>query len=111
MILDFWATWCSPCRELMPILSEIEEEYASKGVKVIGINQRESRDRVRKFVRANDYRGLVLLDEDGSVAADYSAVSLPTLVIIDKAGKVQQTIRGLYPDMKERIVAEIEPLL
>jgi thiol-disulfide isomerase/thioredoxin len=95
----------------MPILNEIEEEYASKGVKVIGINQRESPDKVRRFVRENDYEALILLDRDGSVGSDFSAMSLPTVVIADKQGTVRQTIRGLYPDMKDRIKAEIEPLL
>ncbi len=111
VILDFWATWCGPCRELMPILARLEREYGSKGVAVIGLNQRERASRVKEFVRRNGYKAEILLDEDGSVASDFDAVSLPTVVVIDREGSVQVTIRGLYPDMKERLEAEIEPLL
>lgn len=111
MILDFWATWCAPCKALAPILSEIEAEYASKGVRVVGVNQRESADRVRKFAQRNGYKTMILLDRDGSVGSAYAATSLPTLVIIDREGNVRQTIRGYRSDVKQLIEAEIEPLL
>lgn len=111
VILDFWATWCGPCQGLAPILAGIEEKYASQGLKVIGINQRQTRSVVAEFVKENGYKTLILLDTDGSVGASYGIAAFPTLVIIDKEGKERETIRGLYPDMRERIENAITPLL
>ncbi|MBP6964097.1 MAG: TlpA family protein disulfide reductase [Armatimonadetes bacterium] len=111
VILDFWATWCGPCQRLAPILAEIEEEYSSKGVAVVGVNQRESAGTVRSFVEKHGLKSLMLLDKKGSVGGNYGATGLPTLVIVDQEGNVRETIRGFYPEMKDRIVQAIEPLL
>ena len=111
VILDFWATWCGPCRRLAPILAGIEEKYASQGLKVIGINQRESKSVVSEFAKANGYKTLILLDTDGSVGASFGVAAFPTLVIVCKDGHQHETIRGLYPDMQERIESAITPLL
>ena len=111
MILDFWATWCGPCRRLAPILAGIEEKYASQGLKVIGINQRENKSVVAEFAKANGYKTQILLDTDGSVGASYGIAAFPTLVIICKEGHQHETIRGLYPDMEARIENAITPLL
>jgi len=111
VILDFWATWCGPCQRLTPILAEIEEEYSSKGVAVVGVNQRESASTVRSFVEKHGLKSLMLLDKKGSVGGNYGATGLPTLVIVDQEGNVRETIRGFYPEMKDRIVQAIEPLL
>lgn len=111
VVLDFWATWCGTCKELAPILAEIEEKYASRGVKVIGINQRQRKSVVEDFAKRNNYKAQILLDSNGAVSAKYGATALPMVVIIDREGNVRETIRGLYPDMKKRIETEIEPLL
>ena len=78
-LVDFWATWCGPCRMLSPIISEIAEEHGDK-VKVCKVN----------------------VDEQGELASTFGVMSIPTLVVI-KEGKVVNSVTGVRP--KDQIVS------
>ncbi|MCX6376305.1 MAG: TlpA disulfide reductase family protein, partial [Armatimonadetes bacterium] len=86
-----------PCRSAMPVLQELEKKYASKGLKVISINQEEPPATVRAFVKEIGYEPLVLLDPKGVTGEEYSVSSIPTLVLVDKSGKVAYAAEGLQP--------------
>jgi len=103
VILDFWATWCGPCRDSMPLVQKIWKEYEPKGVKLVAVNTDVSsanRDpAVREFLLQNRLALTVAIDDDSQQAANaFGISSLPTLVILDKAGKVAFAhIGGLNP--------------
>lgn len=94
VLLDFWASWCPPCRAAMPTLDRLSTQYGSKGLKIISINQQESADKASFFVKDLGYRQPVLLDADGSVCEQYGVTVLPTFVLIDKEGKVATVHTG-----------------
>ena len=109
VMLDFWATWCGPCRMTMPIVENIQKEYADTVV-LLTINLQESRDVVRDYIRAEGIHSRVLLDEEGSVGKLYGTESIPLQILIDKQGIVRFIQAGYGPGTASRLRAEINKL-
>ena len=89
VVLDFWASWCGPCRRAIPELNRIQKDYAEKGVQVLGINIREKPAAVVSFKRQHMVKYRILLDLKGTVAGDYRVKGIPNLIVIDKDGVVK----------------------
>jgi peroxiredoxin len=88
VLIFFGTTWCPTCRSELPLYKEIYEVYTNRGLEVIYVNIMESRGKVAKFAKANALPFKIILDENGDVATDYAVVGVPTLVLIDKQGKI-----------------------
>lgn len=103
--LNFWATWCPPCRMEMPDLNRLYEEYKDEDFVVLAVNLGESEKIVREFIEENQYTFPVLLDESQKVGINYNTFAIPTSVIIDKEGVVRVYVPGLltYEEMKEAL--------
>jgi thiol-disulfide isomerase/thioredoxin len=98
VVLDFWATWCGPCRRWMPIVAKLEKETAGKNVHFYAVNVRESAATVRAYVRDQKVAVPVLLDSDGMVGTAYGASSIPLTVVVGKDGKIVRTLVGVHPE-------------
>jgi thiol-disulfide isomerase/thioredoxin len=109
VMLDFWATWCGPCRMTMPQVEKLQREYPNALV-LLAINLQEPKDVVRDYVRSQGISSRVLLDEQGSVGEAYGAAGIPTQVLIDKNGIVRYIQEGFNPRMLAYFRAEIEKL-
>ncbi len=96
VVLDFWATWCGPCRRWMPIVAKAQRDYAAKGVQVYAVNLRESDGKVRDYLGQQKIDVPVLMDRTGAVATEYRASSIPTTVIVGRDGKVVRVLVGLH---------------
>jgi tetratricopeptide (TPR) repeat protein/outer membrane lipoprotein-sorting protein len=89
VLLDFWATWCGPCRMAMPVLNSLFKQFKKQDVVIIGIDVDEDAQTVRNFIHQNHYEYPILLPPHGdAVIANYSAHALPTMVLIDKNGVI-----------------------
>jgi thiol-disulfide isomerase/thioredoxin len=88
VLLDFWASWCGPCRAEMPVIERLHRDYAQRGLVVIGVDVGEPRDKVARFIEREGYSYTVVLDRDLEAAMLYDARALPTLVVIDGDGNV-----------------------
>jgi thiol-disulfide isomerase/thioredoxin len=109
VLLDFWATWCSPCRKTMPLLERLQREFP-KNMALLAINLQESSSVVRDYVREQNIDSEVLLDEDGAVGSAYGAEAIPLQVLIDKEGKLRRIQAGLGPSTVAQLRAEIQRL-
>ena len=108
VVLDFWATWCPPCRKEIPDFISIQNEYGSKGVQVVGIALDEL-PKVRAFVQSNGMNYPVLMGND-AITAQYGGIEgIPTTFIIDRNGKIVERFEGFRP--RETFVAAIKSLL
>ena len=87
--INFWATWCPPCRAEMPEIEAVHQEYKDKGVVVIGVDIMEAESDVRQFVERGGYSWTFVLDTIGAVANDYKITKLPTSFFIDREGIVR----------------------
>ena len=109
VMLDFWATWCGPCRISMPILDKLQKEFSDDLV-LLAVNLLEPRDLVREYVARQNVRSRVLLDPEGKVMRQYESESIPMQVIIDQEGVVQLVNIGLSPRMEDQLRGEINRL-
>ncbi len=110
VILDFWATWCPPCRKGIPDLIDLKKRYGSKGLEVVGISvDQETKPDVVPFMK--DYGiNYPVVYGDNSVVMNYGGIrSIPTSFIIDREGKVVANYVGLYP--KQTYENQIKKLL
>ncbi|WP_322508818.1 TlpA disulfide reductase family protein, partial [Anaerolinea sp.] len=96
VILNFWASWCPPCREEMPALQRVYQVHQSQGVEVIAVNatSQDTLSDVLNFVQDNGLTFSVLLDEQGDVQSTYRISGLPTTFFIDREGKIRELIIG-----------------
>ncbi len=89
VFINFWATWCPPCRAEMPEIEAIHQEYKDKGVVVIGLDILESEDEVRQFVEQGGYSWTFVIDTTGEVAASYNVTAIPKSFFIDREGIIR----------------------
>jgi thiol-disulfide isomerase/thioredoxin len=104
VVLDFWATWCGPCREEMPTLEKIADDYKS-AVIVWGISD-EAPSTVKKWIVNNRRKLPTLLDPDGKTSERYQIQSIPVLVVIGRDGKVLYYYIGVRSEQSLRSVID-----
>lgn len=109
VFMNLWATWCPPCREEMPALERFYEEYRSRGVVVLGIDQGESARVAGKFTRSLHITYPILLDEAQEYGRAYAVVGLPTTVVISRDGHILKGIDGemTLPQMRAAIASAL----
>ena len=88
VVLDFWATWCGPCKAEAPILDRVASRYREKGLVVIGINTSDGEGEGAAWAKAHHLSYPIAFDGDQGAAKAYGVESLPTLVVISKTGKI-----------------------
>lgn len=111
VMLDFWATWCPPCRREMPVLAEVAQAYADRGVVLYAVNQGEDAETVKAYLDETKLPITVALDTADASGEPYGIEGIPTLVVIDKQGVVQAVHVGFDPGLKETLSRELDQLL
>jgi len=96
LLINFWTSWCPPCRAEMPAIQQVFEDYQGDGLVVLGINATNQDDitAVKSFVHENQLTFPVLLDLDGEISNQYNLHSLPTSYFIDQNGIIQDVVVG-----------------
>jgi len=111
ILLNFWATWCPPCRKEIPSMAELHDKYASKGLKVIAVSVDKRSDDLSKFVAEYRMPFQVLHDADGAVSRHYGVFRYPESFLIDRDGKVLHHLVGAVEWMSAPITQTIEKML
>jgi len=101
ILLNFWATWCGPCRQEMPLIQAIFEEQPDNGLVILAIDIGENASAVNNFMQSNNFSFPVLLDTDQDVALEYNIRAIPTTFFIDKDGLIQEIKVGAFSNMIE----------
>jgi peroxiredoxin len=97
-LVNFWASWCDPCKAEVPILNELHRKLKSSGVTIVGVSVEEPKDAVDAFVRKHHIEYPILLDSDGSVSRRYGLIGMPMNVIVDRKGIVARLKFGAVDD-------------
>ena len=107
VLVDFWASWCDPCRKSFPWLSSLQEQYGDEGLVVVGINLDKTRQAADAFLNKIHAGFTVVYDPAAKTAEDYKVKAMPTSFIIDRTGQIVYTHLGY----DEKHVAAVESLL
>ncbi|MBI4187119.1 MAG: redoxin domain-containing protein [Chloroflexi bacterium] len=94
VFINFWATWCPPCREEMPEIEAIYQKYKDRDVAVIGVDILEKEDVVRRFVQEGGYSWTFVIDTTGEVTTVYKVTAIPTSYFIDGNGIIRAVAVG-----------------
>ncbi|RYG44272.1 TlpA family protein disulfide reductase [bacterium] len=107
VLLDFWATWCAPCKAAAPTMNALYGKYKGKGLQVIGVNITDQAPAVKKYVAEHKYTYPFTPASD-AFAKDLGVKAIPVFVLVDKTGKVRNVIVGFNVKSSP---AEIEALV
>jgi thiol-disulfide isomerase/thioredoxin len=109
VIVDFWATWCAPCKKSLPKLAQIEKKY-SKDIQVLTISIDDDEENARRFIEEYKIDLIALYDEGKKVVSIFDISGMPTLFIIDQKGVIQSSFEGYTEDSFDDVVEEINKL-
>ncbi len=109
--LDFWASWCQPCRKSFTWMNKMQSLYGNEGFKVIAINLDESRDKANTFLKQIPADFDVAFDPRGNTAESYQVKAMPSSYIIDKHGKVVHANLGFRGNDEEKLEEKIRALI
>ncbi len=109
--IDFWASWCPPCVKSFPFMNRLVQEFAGRGLWVVGVNLDEKLNDAEQFLANNSTDFTVLLDMDKHCAADFGVIAMPSTYIIDKKGYVRHIHHGFREGETQALRDVVEALL
>lgn len=111
VLVNFWASWCGPCRQEMPILDRLHQRYEDTGFAVLGVNVEGEEKPAREIVDKTKVTFPVLIDEGQLVSELYDLEAMPSTVVIDRDGLVRYVHRGYKPGDEAKYVEVVKQLI
>lgn len=109
--LDFWASWCGPCRQSFPWMNDLQAKYGSRGLQIVGVNLDAKGSDARKFLSENNGNFLLAFDSKGVTPKLYGVKGMPTSYLIDRDGRIVSEHTGFNFSKTSGLEKEIEKLL
>jgi peroxiredoxin len=103
VMINFWATWCAPCRVEMPGFERIYGAKKDEGFTILAIDEDKERDRLDAYLREKPVSFPVLIDQDGALAKQLGLHAFPTTILVDGNGKIVEVIEGVQPYLEYSI--------
>lgn len=111
VLVNFWASWCGPCRKEMPLLEEMQKKYSPLGFTVLGVNVDKDSSLADKILDDIPVSFPILFDASGDISKLYDVDAMPTTVIVDRNGKMRFLHRGYKPGYEEDYAAQVKQLI
>ncbi len=111
VMINFWATWCGPCRQEMPLLDDLYSRYQRVGFSLLGVNIDDDSARAMRMVQELGINFPVLFDEGKEVSRLYQVEAMPVTVLVDREGTVRHVHHGYKPGYEDKYLTEIRALL
>jgi thiol-disulfide isomerase/thioredoxin len=109
--VDFWASWCGPCRASFPVLDKLYGQHKDKGFVVLGINQDDRPEDAQAFLARIPVAFPLIVDSEHRLAADFEVKGMPSAILVDRKGIVRHVHRGFRSGDEKEIAALVEQLL
>ena len=113
VMINFWATWCGPCRQEMPLLNDLHNKYEPLGFTVLGVNVEQNSNQAIDFISDTPVDFPILFDTANEVSKMYEVIAMPTTVLVDRDGNIRYIHKGYkagdeqkYRDMVRKLVRE-----
>ena len=111
VMINFWATWCGPCRQEMPLLDDLYNRYQRVGFNLLGVNIDDDSGRAMEMIRELGVNFPVLFDARKEVSRMYDVDAMPVTVIVDREGNVRYVHQGYKPGYEQKYLDQVRALL
>lgn len=113
VMLNVWATWCAPCREEMPHLQQLHEQYGSRGLRVVGVSvdPRGAERTIRDFLGDVGVTFMILHDPQDAISRAYRTIGVPETFLIDRDGVIRRRWIGKFDPLAEDVVRDVKAVL
>jgi thiol-disulfide isomerase/thioredoxin len=112
VVVDFWASWCGPCKESFPAMNDLQKKYGDKGLVIIAVNEDEEKSDMQDFLKANTAVFTVVHDAKQKLVAEAGIKTMPSSFVLDSTGKVAFTHTGFHgAETRKEYEQQIESLL
>ena len=111
VVVDFWASWCKPCRESIPWLNQMRARHGARGLVVVGVNVDAERADADRFLRDTPVEFEVIYDPKGMLATEFGLKGMPSTFVYDRSGKLVSTYYGFREKKRAHHEAELESLV
>ncbi|MGW8228852.1 MAG: TlpA family protein disulfide reductase [Gammaproteobacteria bacterium] len=109
--LDFWASWCKPCRKSFPWMNAMQAKYQTKGLQVVAVNVDSDSEQVKRFLSKYPAEFVVAYDPQGKIASRYQVKGMPSAYLIDRQGNIHSSHIGFRDEDKAAVETQINHLL
>ncbi|HET8875162.1 MAG TPA: TlpA disulfide reductase family protein [Casimicrobiaceae bacterium] len=109
--VDFWASWCTPCRRSFPWMNAMQARYAGEGLTVVGVNVDKRRVDAQRFLRDTPASFTVAYDAEGTTPSAYDVRGMPSSYLIDRQGNIAAVEEGFHDERRAALEARIRALL
>jgi thiol-disulfide isomerase/thioredoxin len=111
VMINFWASWCGPCRQEFPALDQIYAKYKPMGFTLVAINVESEKADAEKFLGATPVSFPILFDPDNKVSGSYGVSAMPTTFLVDRQGRVRWQHRAFKPGDEAKYIEQIRAIL
>ncbi|WP_455198352.1 TlpA family protein disulfide reductase [Kaarinaea lacus] len=111
VMINFWASWCGPCRQEMPLLEEIYQKYSDLGFELLAVNVEEDSSKADDLLRDVRVTFPILFDNTNKVSKLYKVVAMPSTVIVDRDGNIRYLHKGYLPGYEEEYRKQVKELI
>ena len=111
VMVNFWASWCGPCRQEMPLLQQLFDRYQSLGFSLLGVNVDEDKAAADKMLSDVQVSFPILYDDRSRVSKEYQVKAMPTTYMVDRDGRIRYLHKGYKPGYEEEYQQQIRELL
>ncbi len=111
VMINFWASWCGPCRQEMPLLDNLYKRYGKAGFTILGVNVENDPEAARKLLRDIPVSFPILFDDNSTVSRLYDVDAMPTTVMVDRDGNLRYLHRGYKPGYEDHYKEQIRELI
>lgn len=111
VMINFWASWCGPCRQEMPLLEELYTQYQPLGFTILGVNVEEDPGKARQMLAESPVSFPVLFDNTSKVSKLYDVVAMPSTVLVDRDGNIRYLHQGYKPGYEDAYQQQVRALI
>ena len=111
VLVNFWASWCGPCRQEMPLLDEMYQRYQKLGFTILGVNVEQDAAAAQAMLKESPVHFPVLFDPQSTASKLYNLNAMPTTVLVDRSGNVRYLHQGYMPGYEQTYQQQVSELL